>query len=120
MRLDASGCNKQQKPASQKDSPKPLRVVVDLDEGARRDAKQSESTPGRIRTCGLRIRNPDSTPINPEENAHSSEGAAQGAAVDAVNISIDSDLTLIIDVWPSLPEPVRAGILAMVKAVKET
>ena len=29
---------------------------------------------------------------------------------------IDTDLALLIDTWPDLPEAVKAGILAMVKA----
>ena len=28
----------------------------------------------------------------------------------------DPDLALVIDAWPNLPEPIKAGILAMVKA----
>jgi hypothetical protein len=30
----------------------------------------------------------------------------------------DADLSLIVEVWPALPEPIRAGILAMVNAAK--
>jgi hypothetical protein len=28
----------------------------------------------------------------------------------------DPDLTAVVDAWPELPEAIRAGILAMVKA----
>jgi hypothetical protein len=28
----------------------------------------------------------------------------------------DPDLAAIVDAWPTLPEPIRAGIVAMVKA----
>jgi hypothetical protein len=28
----------------------------------------------------------------------------------------DPDLRAVVDAWPTLPEPVRAGILAMVRA----
>ncbi len=34
--------------------------------------------------------------------------------IDTAGLS--SDLVEIVDVWPSLPEPVKAGVLAMVKA----
>ena len=34
----------------------------------------------------------------------------------ANNRPLDDDLRHLIDAWPTLPEPVRAGILAMVKA----
>ena len=33
-------------------------------------------------------------------------------------MSADADLRLIVDAWPALPEPIQAGILAMVKAAK--
>jgi len=29
---------------------------------------------------------------------------------------MDGDLRRLVDAWPTLPEPIRAGILAMVKA----
>ena len=32
----------------------------------------------------------------------------------------DSELASVIDAWPSLPEPVKAGILAMVQAAKQS
>jgi hypothetical protein len=32
--------------------------------------------------------------------------------------SYDPGLAAIIDAWPTLPEPIRAGILAMVKAAR--
>jgi hypothetical protein len=55
------------------------------------------------------------TPENPEENALSWDSAAPGAAVDAQNPPIDSDLQAIIEQWPELPDAVKAGILAMVR-----
>ena len=55
--------------------------------------------------------------VDVEENAHSSERAAQGAALGADLLLVDSDLQAIVDAWPALPEAVRAGILAMIGAV---
>ena len=56
------------------------------------------------------------TPVNPEENGNSPKWAASGAAVESeIGIS-DHDLTLIVQRWESLPEAVRVGIVAMVKA----
>ena len=49
-------------------------------------------------------------PINPEENAHSREGAA----VVAENTPIDPDLQSIIERWSKLPEAIKAAMLAMV------
>lgn len=59
-------------------------------------------------------------PEIPEENAHSGKRAAAGAAVDSRNAPIDADLQAIIERWAELPDTVKAGILAMVRAVGET
>jgi hypothetical protein len=32
------------------------------------------------------------------------------------NFPIDSDLAVLVQTWPSLPAPVKAGIIAMIKA----
>ncbi len=34
--------------------------------------------------------------------------------------NLPPDLTAVIDAWPDLPEPIRAGIVAMVKAASGT
>ena len=46
--------------------------------------------------------------------------AAPGAAVVQENNLFALDLQVVIDAWPSLPEPVKAGILDMVKAAGTT
>ena len=43
-------------------------------------------------------------------------GAAESDAVGADSGYFDAGLRAVIDAWASLPEAVRAGILAMVKA----
>ena len=53
---------------------------------------------------------------NPEKNAHSENRAAAGAAVDSENSAIAPDLQRIIERWAELPEAVKAGIVAMVRA----
>ena len=60
------------------------------------------------------------TPENPEENTHSLEGAARGAAVGAENAPIDPDLQAIINRWSDLPEAVKASILSMAKESSRT
>jgi len=42
--------------------------------------------------------------------------AAESAAFPLSNDPIDPDLQAIIDAWPTLPEAIKVGILAMVKA----
>ena len=44
------------------------------------------------------------------------EGGAESGAVGAAEARIDADLALVIDAWPTLPEAIKAGILAMVQA----
>ena len=44
------------------------------------------------------------------------QGAAKSGAVSADPVQPDADLQLLNQVWPNLPEAVRAGIVAMVKA----
>ena len=80
------------------------------------DPSDDESTPGRTRTCNLRIRSLPTPPLNPEENADFPKVGALGAAVETeIGIS-DPDLAMIVRRWDSLPEAVRAGIVAMVGA----
>ena len=45
-------------------------------------------------------------------------GAAKASVAVCPPITADADLHLIVDAWPALAEPIRAGILAMVKAAK--
>jgi hypothetical protein len=43
-------------------------------------------------------------------------GGAQSGALTPTKSNIDTDLAAVIRAWPSLPEAIRAGILAMVRA----
>ena len=108
------GCDDEDTEPAQKKTSNPLRLA-ELDSVVRVDATSRESTPGRIRTCDLRIRSQHATPINPEVNAHFSEGAAPGAAVDAENSPIDADLQHIIIAWPQLSEGVRETVIRTVE-----
>jgi hypothetical protein len=50
---------------------------------------------------------------------NSTNPAPSGAEPGALNREkpvIDPDLTALINAWPALPEPIRAGILAMIRA----
>ena len=46
-------------------------------------------------------------------------GGAESGAVGAQSASFDADLRHIIEHWPSLPDDVKAGIVAMVRAACE-
>jgi hypothetical protein len=47
-------------------------------------------------------------------------GAAESGAFGPEGAPIDADLQAIVDAWPTLPEPVRVGIQAMVRAAQPT
>ena len=57
-------------------------------------AKNAES-----KTCGSGTATPSSTPSNTDQNS-----------------TLDGDLCRLIDAWPTLPKPLKAGIMAMVGA----
>ena len=54
--------------------------------------------------------------VKPEENDTFSNSAAVGAAVGRENTAVDPDLATIIERWTDLPEPLKAGMVAMVRA----
>ena len=63
-------------------------------------------------------------PIQGSRNSKATKGLTKGA--DSVlplclpeSTENDPDLALVMAVWPSLPEAVRAGIVAMVRAHNE-
>jgi hypothetical protein len=51
-------------------------------------------------------------PQNPQEKPHSTTKAAQKAA----HALADPDLAALIAAWQRLPEPIKAGILALIRA----
>src|SRR5947207_1259518 len=61
----------------------------------------------------------DPTPLDSTENEHTrGTGAAKASVAVCPPVTADPDLLVIVDAWPALPEPIRAGMLAMVKAAK--
>jgi hypothetical protein len=53
-----------------------------------------------------------------ENIAISPKGGAKSGAVGAPNGKPDADLSEIVEAWPRLPETVKVGILAMLRAIK--
>jgi len=51
--------------------------------------------------------------------ADSGDAGALAGAVETKPAHIDADLQAIIDAWPTLPEALRAGIVAMIRAAGE-
>jgi len=59
----------------------------------------------------------DSNPLRiPQKILRIPPQAAQKAALTAENPPSDPHLAALIDAWPTLPDAIRAGILAMVRA----
>ena len=54
---------------------------------------------------------------SPEKTRSGGGSGAESGAESGDPAPIDADLRRLIDAWPTLPDPVRAGIIAMVKAV---
>jgi hypothetical protein len=51
-----------------------------------------------------------------EKPQFSVRGGAESGAVGAENVPNDPRLAAIAEAWPTLPEPIKVGILAMIRA----
>lgn len=65
--------------------------------------------------------------LEADQNSSNSAGTECTVLTGAVEASIallppmpaDADLRLVLAAWPALPEPIRVGILAMIKAASQ-
>jgi hypothetical protein len=55
-------------------------------------------------------------PETPDKMPVLRQASAKSGAVRPQDSPIGADLASVIDAWPDLPEPIRAGVLAMVRA----
>jgi hypothetical protein len=53
---------------------------------------------------------------SPQNSTNPAPGGAKSGALTPTNPYIDPALAALIGAWPALPEAIRAGILAMVRA----
>ena len=60
------------------------------------------------------------SPVSGSKTAISSERGTESGTVDAPNSPSDPDLAVIQDRWPSLPEHVKAAIMALVRSCVST
>jgi hypothetical protein len=51
------------------------------------------------------------------KTANSETGGAESGALGAQETLNDPDLAAVVDAWPTLPQPIKAGILAMIGKV---
>jgi hypothetical protein len=77
---------------------------------------KNESRPGRNRTRDQGIMSQHVILENTGEHEHFGGRAALAQQFSPKTLLAPPDLQAIIDAWPSLPEPVKAGIVAMVRA----
>ena len=82
-----------------------------LRETAQESAGQGGSAPTWTRTMNPLIKSQLENQENPGKNGVCGNVASISPAP---NLRIDSELQAVIDAWPSLPEAIQAGILAMV------
>jgi hypothetical protein len=52
----------------------------------------------------------------PDNSTNPTPGGAKSGALNPEKPAIDPALAALIDAWPTLPEAIRAGISAMVRA----
>jgi hypothetical protein len=55
-------------------------------------------------------------PESPEKSSVLSEGGAESGAPTQAIPTLGTDLAEIVSAWPKLPEAIRAGILALIRA----
>ncbi len=56
------------------------------------------------------------TALSPHNSTNPAPGGAKSGALTLKESAIDPSLAALIDAWPTLPDAIRAGILAMVRA----
>ncbi|MCA9251797.1 MAG: hypothetical protein KDA54_11745, partial [Phycisphaerales bacterium] len=68
-------------------------------------------------TCGLQNRRSDSQPIvNTDSYDNQADTVASNPDTSGEKPAIPADLQSIIEAWPTLPEPLRAAVLAIVRS----
>ena len=84
----------------------------------RRKSFGSKSAPRRTRTYNPLIKSQQSHGAEPQETERVNDASAVALPFPCPTAPRDTspDLALVVDAWPTLPEAVRAGIVAMVRA----
>jgi hypothetical protein len=57
-------------------------------------------------------------PRSSGNSAGGDQSGAESGALDPRNAEFDPDLSAVVEVWPKLPEAIRAGIMAMIRAAE--
>ncbi len=88
-----------------------LGAIIDATAGV---AQLVERQPSKLQACSASPEKPGTSDGTPPTTSSSPSSRAQNPS------TTDPDLVMLIDAWPLLPEAVKAGILAMVRAVQQT
>ena len=67
----------------------------------------------------LHFQSDATTPVSAEKQASSPDVAANGQRAGGNLVDSDPDLALLAEFWGTLPEALKAGIVAMVRAAGE-
>jgi hypothetical protein len=81
------------------------------------NAKPPSVVLGRLAVARMGATGFEQSPPNPENTSFPSSSAAKSGAVLPDFVASDPNLRELIKAWPSLPEAVRTGIVAMVRSV---
>jgi hypothetical protein len=79
-----------------------------------------EAATERTIAGGLGFSVREQTPENTGKTGISADAGANAGAVETKTAHIGPDLQGIIDAWPALPDAIKAGILAMIRAAGGT
>jgi hypothetical protein len=114
----ASGCNEMRN--DDKSTPQNWKrnqlQIEDLCEPMQVDTMENEIGPSRIRTCNQGIMSPPPNSLTTEEIVCCDDASFHPTSRADSQNEVEPELARLIDAWPTLPEPLRAGILAMVDA----
>lgn len=58
----------------------------------------------------------ESNPKSSRNDRVGNQGGAESGALGAREAPLDPQLAAVARAWPTLPEPIKAGILAMIRA----
>jgi hypothetical protein len=94
--------------------------VARLDASFRRSSFPNEVPPTRTRTDNPLIESQpsDSHNLNSIKSLRK-VGMPVGHLLATDNCHMDPDLLAILEAWPTLPEAIKAGVVAMVKAARK-
>jgi integrase/recombinase XerC len=83
------------------------------------DDGEVESTPNRSRTYNLRFRRPNAADKYPSNPSTSSDYLPSGVPPGVPPSPIPNDLAAVVTAWPTLPDALKAAVLAIVGSQTE-